>query len=199
MAEIKFFNRWSTEDIKVEDKGLQRYISLEPRLVPKTGARYIGNRFHKAKITIVERLINKMMVPGHRAKKHKISSGHITGKSQTVAKVVEDSFGIIERKLKMNPIAVLIKAIENAAPREEIISIEYGGARYPKAVESSPLRRIDFVLRQMTQGSYQKAFNSKKTASDCLADEIIAAFNLSQNSAAISKKLELERQCDSAR
>lgn len=199
MAEIKFFNRWSVEGVKVEDPGLVRYITLEPKLAPKTGARYIGNRFHKAKISIVERLINKVMVPGHKAKKHKISSGNISGKSQTAAKIVENALEIVESKTNQNPIGVLVKAIENAAPREEIISIEYGGARYPKAVESSPLRRIDFVLRMFSQGAFQKSFDSKKDASAALADEILGAFKLSANSGAISKKLELERQTDSAR
>lgn len=199
MEEIKFFGKWSSNEIKIEDPGLVKYITLEPRYFPKTGARYVGNRFHKAKISIVERLINKVMIPGHKAKKHKLTSGHMTGKAQTAAKIVEDTFTIIENKLKLNPIAVLVKAIENSAPREEIISIEYGGARYPKAVETSPLRRIDLVLRLMTQGAYQKSFNSKKNISNCLADEIIAAHNLSQNSVAVAKKLELERQADSAR
>ncbi len=199
MVEIKFFNRWSVEGVKVEDPGLIKYISIEPKVAPKTGARYIGNRFHKAKVSIVERLINKVMVPGHKAKKHKISSGSISGKSQTAARIVEEALEIIEKKANQNPIGVLVKAIENAAPREEIISIEYGGARYPKAVESSPLRRIDFVLRLISQGAYQKSFNSKKDASVALADEILAAFNLSANSASVSKKLELERQADSAR
>ena len=199
MTEIKFFGRWSSEDIKVDDPGLVKYITLEPRYFPKTGARYVGNRFHKAKISIVERLINKVMVPGHRSKKHKISSGHMTGKANTASAIVEESFEIIEEKLKLNPIAVLVKAIENSAPREEIISIEYGGARYPKAVETSPLRRIDYVLRLITQGAYQKSFNSKKKIASCLADEIIAAYNLAQNSVAVAKKLELERQADSAR
>ncbi len=199
MAEIKFFNRWSVEGVKVEDPGLKKYISIEPKVAPKTGARYIGNRFHKAKISIVERLINKVMVPVHKAKKHKISSGSISGKSQTAARIVEEALEIIEKKANQNPIGVLVKAIENAAPREEIISIEYGGARYPKAVESSPLRRVDFVLRLISQGAFQKSFNSKKDASVALADEILAAFNLSASSASVSKKLELERQADSAR
>lgn len=199
MSEIKFFNRWGVDGIKVEDAGLVNYIGLELKFVPKTGARYIGNRFHKSKISIVERLINKVMVPGHRAKKHKITSGHITGKSQTAVKIVETALEMIEKKTNENPIGVLVKAIVNAAPREEIISIEYGGARYPKAVESAPQRRVDIVLRLMTQGAYQKAFNSRKDIAVCLADEILAAYNMSSTSAAVAKKVELERQCDSAR
>ena len=88
MAEIKAFNRWSSEGVLVEDLGLQRYISLEPVIVPKTGARYAGNKFHKSRINIVERLVNKLMVPGHKSKKHFMSSGHNTGKKNNALKLL---------------------------------------------------------------------------------------------------------------
>jgi small subunit ribosomal protein S7 len=196
---IKVFNKWDAEGIKVSDKGLVEYINSEPKIVPRTGARYAGNRFHKSKIFIVERLINKVMIPGHKARKHFKTSYHITGKAGTGAEIVRKAFSIIEMRTKENPIAVFVKALENAAPREEIITIEYGGARYPKAVECAPQRRIDIALRYFTQGAYQKSFNSKKAVEECLADEIINAYNLSQTSVAISKKLELERQADASR
>jgi len=196
---IKAFNRWSTDEIKVEDPGLVRYISLEPKIVAKTGARYAGNRFHKSKIFIVERLINKIMVPGHKGKKHFKTSGHITGKAATAYNIVEKVFKIIEKNTNKNPINVFVKAIENASPREEIISIEYGGARYPKAVECAPQRRIDFSMRLMVQGAYSKSFNKKKSYVEALAEEIIAAYNSSSLSNAISKKHEMERQADSSR
>jgi small subunit ribosomal protein S7 len=167
--------------------------------VPKTGARYAGNKFHKSKIFIVERLINKVMITGHKAKKHFISSGHNTGKAHKAYDLVFKAFEIVESKTKKNPIEVLVKAIENAAPREEIVTIEYGGARYPKAVECAPQRRVDMVLKLMAQGARQKSFNKKKSMESALADEIINAFGASQNSLAISKKLELERQADSSR
>lgn len=199
MSDIKAFNKWDCSQIKVEDSGLARYINVKPVIVPKTGARYAGNKFHKSRLFIVERLINRMMIPGHRGKKHKITSGFCTGKSATVYNLVEKAFVIIEEKTKKNPIEVFVKALENAAPREEIVSIEYGGARYPKAVECAPQRRIDIVLKMMTQGAYQKSFSSKKTAEQCLSDEIIAAYNLQQTSNAIAKKLELERQADASK
>jgi small subunit ribosomal protein S7 len=199
MAEVLIFNKWPSEGIVVSDPGLERYITVKPVIVPKTGARYAGNKFYKSKITIVERLINRLMTPGHRAKKHKISSGQTTGKASTVYNIVYEAFTIIERKTKKNPVEVLVKALENAAPREEIITIEYGGARYPKAVESSPQRRVDQVLKLMAQNTYQKTFNSKKGAASALADEIIAAYQASPTSALISKKLELERQADASR
>jgi len=198
-TQIKAFNQWPVEGIKVEDQGLQRYLSLKPVIVPKTGARYAGNRFHKSKTFIIERLINKVMVTGHKSKKHFISSGHNTGKAYNAYEIVRKALMIIEERTKKNPIEVFVKALENAAPREEIVTIEYGGARYPKAVECAPQRRIDLVLRLFTQGAYQKAFNKKKSTEAALADEILAAYHLSPSSLAISKKRELERQADSSR
>ena len=92
---IKAFDKWDTEGIKVKDKGLVDYIVLKPKVVPRTGARYAGERFHKSKIFIVERLINKVMVPGHKSKKHFKSSSTITGKAQTAYKIVEKTLSPI--------------------------------------------------------------------------------------------------------
>jgi len=199
MDKILAFGKWDCSHIKVDDAGVAPYINTNPMIVAKTGARYAGNRFHKSKIFIVERLINKMMIPGHRAKKHKITSRQCTGKAMTNYKIVEDAFVMVEKKLNKNPVEVFVKALENAAPREEVIAIEYGGARYPKALECAPQRRIDLALRQMTQGAYQKTFNAKKGISEALAQEIMNAYQLQATSAAVSKKLELERQADAAR
>ena len=157
------------------------------------------NRLWGKKIPIVERLMNKMMVAGHRGKKHRLTSGRCTGKSHTVFNIVEKTFDIIEQKTKKNPVEVFIKALENAAPREEITAIEYGGARYPQAVECAPQRRVDIALRMFAQGSFQKSFGKKIKIEEALSDEIIKASNIDQGSAAISKKLELEKQADSSR
>ena len=199
MSEIKFFNRWSAEGVKVEDLGLQKYLSLEPRIIPKTGARYAGNRFHKSNTFIVERLASKLMSSGHKGKKHFMSSGHNTGKKNKVLKFVELALAKAEATLKENPLKILTKAIENAAPREEVIAIEYGGARYPKSVDVAPQRRIDLALRYMTQGAYTKSFNKKKSIVDALAEEIIAAYQLSAKSNSVSKKRDLERQAASSK
>ncbi len=199
MIEIKAFGRWGVEGIKVEDPGLVAYINLEPKIVPRTSARYEHTKFHKSKTFIIERLMNKLMVPGHKGKKHRITSYKITGKSSQVYKIVLEALQIIESQTKQNPIAVVVKAIENAAPREEIVSIEYGGARYPKAVECSPQRRVDLALRYITQGAFARCFHSKTPASKSLANEIIRAYKLDTSSNAIQKKLDLERQSDAAR
>jgi small subunit ribosomal protein S7 len=199
MSEIKAFNRWGIEGIKVEDLGIASYITLQPRIVPKTGARYAGNKFYKSRTFIVERLINKLMIPGHKGKKHFKTSYHVTGKAQTTYDIVEKTFKQIEKTTKENPIKVFVKALENAAQREEIITIEYGGARYPKAVECSPQRRVDLVLKHMTQGAYHRTFNTKKSIVSSLAEEIMGAYRMSSASNAIAKKMEIERQADSSR
>ncbi len=193
------FNKWSMEGITVEDMGLARYVTLDAKIVPRTGARYAGNKFYKSKVFIVERLINKMMVTGHKSKKHFISSGHNTGKSGTVYNIVLDAFNIIEKNTKQNPLKVFVKALENAAQREEIVTVEYGGARYPKATECAPQRRVDQTLKYFAQGAYHKSFNKKKSIEQALADEITGAYTLSTTSMAIAKKFEIERQADSSR
>lgn len=199
MSEIKMFGKWATDGITVKDPGLANYISVRPVLVPRTGARYAQQKFYKSKISIVERLMNKLMVPGHRSKKHVITSYTMTGKAMQAYKTVEHVLELLELKAKQNPIKVLVEAIENAAPREEIVSIEYGGARYPKAVDCSPQRRIDLALRYFVQGAMTKSFNNKKTFAEALSEEIANAFGRNPTSQAISKKLELERQAESSR
>ncbi len=199
MVQLKLFNKWDTTGIEVSDPGLKAYLTLSKVLVPRSQGVYAGNRFWKSKAHIVERLMNKLQVTGHKGKKHTKTSGHLTGKGVHVYALVQHTLEIIEQKTKENPIKILVKAIENAAPREEITTIEYGGARYPQAVDCAPQRRIDIALRQMTQGAYSKSFNKKTKISEALADEIMKAYNIDQSSQAISKKLELERQADSAR
>ena len=196
---LKLFNRWDITQVEVKDPGLKRYVTLSPILVPKTGGKLVKTKFWKSKSNIIERLINKLMIPGHKGKKHKTTSGRISGKAIKAYNIVENVFKILEDKTKKNPIEVFVKALENCAPREEITTIEYGGARYPQSVECAPQRRIDIALRQMVQGSYQRSFNKKINMVDALADEILKAYNLDQGSAAITKKLELERQSDASR
>ena len=199
MSEVKFFNRWSAEGISVADRGLSNYITIDPKIMPKTGARYAGNRFHKSNVFIVERLASKLMNSGHKSKKHFMSSGHNTGKKTKALKIIERALAKAEAKLKQNPLAILVKAIENAAPREEVIAVEYGGARYPKAVEVAPQRRVDLALRYMTQGAYARSFNKKIKIEDALADEIVNAAQSSARSNAISKKRDVERQAASSK
>ncbi len=198
--EIKLFNRWSFEGVEVTDPGLKRYINLTPIIVPKTGGRHAKTQFHKSKLNIVERFINKLMVPGHRGKKHLLTSGRCTGKTFTIAKIVEEVFEKIEKKTKKNPIQVFVKAIENAALREEITSYQLGGIMVRKAVVTSPQRRVDLALRNIVQAAYRKSFGKKKRMVDALVEEILGAYeNDPSKSEAIKEKERIEREAEGAR
>ncbi len=196
--QFKLFGIYDVSDIKVEDPGMRRYINLEPKLVVKSQGR-IREKFSKGKINLIEIFANLIAVPGHRGKKHKIQTKWKTGKYSQNMKIVLDCLKIIEEKTKQNPIQVLVKALENAAPRDGVTVIEYGGARYPQAVDVSPLRRVTMTLRHIVQGSYDKSFNKKTKIIQALANEIIKAYNNDTDSYAMAKKNDSEKQADSAR
>ncbi|MHA1743118.1 MAG: 30S ribosomal protein S7 [Candidatus Heimdallarchaeota archaeon] len=200
MSEIKIFNKWSTEGIEVKDPGLVKYINLQPVVVPRSGGRYAKQQFHKSKMNIVERLMNKLQVPGHRGKKHTITSGHAVGKTLTHYNILKDAFEKIEKITKKNPIEVLVRAVENSALREEITQYQVGGIILRRAVITSPQRRVDIALRNIVQAAYRKAFDKKERMADALANEIIAAYNNdASKSEAIREKERIEREAEGAR
>ncbi len=198
MVEMKVFGLFDVSDVKVSDPSLKKVINITPKLLLKSHGRIKWDP-SKSKVNVIERLINVLQVPGSRGKKHRIITSWITGKHGKCSEIVLDAFKIIEQKMKENPIAVFVRAIENAAPRDEVTAIEYGGARYPQAVDISPRRRLNLVLRFFTNGAYDKAFNKKATITESLAKEIMLAAENSNESYAISKKNEMEKQADAAR
>lgn len=195
---MKIFGLWDISEVSVTEPGLKKVINLDDRLLLKSHGRIKYDQA-KTKVNVIERIINLLQVPGSRGKKHRIITSWMTGKQQKATMILVDALKIIEKQTKQNPIAVLVKAIENAAPRDEVTAIEYGGARYPQAVDVSPRRRLNLTLRFIVNGSYDKAFNKKATITESLAKELIAASNNSGDSYAITKKNDIEKQADAAR
>jgi small subunit ribosomal protein S7 len=198
MVQMKIFGLFDASEVRVEDPGMKKVINLNPKLVLKSHGRIKWDPT-RAKVNVVERLINLLQVPGSRGKKHKIITGWITGKHTRCTKIVIDTFKIIEKKTGENPLKIFVKAIENGAPRDEVTAIEYGGAKYPQAVDVAPRRRLNLVLRYFVNGAYDKAFNKKATIVEALAKEIMAAAEGSSESHAISKRNDAEKQADAAR
>jgi len=186
--EVKLFNKWSYDGIVVRDPSLKRYISLKPVILPHTGGRHEHRRFGKAEVPIVERLINKIMRPGRNM-----------GKKHLAYNIVKKAFDLIYLKTGENPLQVLVRAIENAAPREETTRIMYGGIVYHVAVDISPQRRVDLALKHITEGARLAAFNNPKPIEEALAEEIILASNNDPKSYAIQRKEEIERIALSSR
>lgn len=188
VKEIKLFGKWSYDGVIVRDPGLKRYICLRPVFLPHTGGRHARRRFGKAEIPIVERLINKVMRPGRNM-----------GKKHLAYNIVKKAFDLIYLKTGENPIQVLVRAIENSAPREETTRIMYGGIVYHVAVDISPQRRVDIALKHLTEGARNKAFNNPMPIEEALAEELIAAANNDPRSYAVQRKEEIERIALSSR
>jgi len=195
---MKIFNLYESDDVLIEDPGLKRVINLRGKIVLKSHGKIRG-KFANTKINLVERLANLLSVSGHRGKKHTIMTKKAAGKYCSNMKTVLNAFEIIQKKTEQNPVQVLVKAIETASPREEITTIEYGGAKYPQAVDCSPSRRVGLTLRLIVHGAYDKSFGSKTKIEEALANEIIFASKGANESLAVAKKNEMEKQANSAR
>jgi small subunit ribosomal protein S7 len=201
-VEFKYFGKWGVSDIQIKDKGLERYIRLQPNLTIHSGGRHASRQFGKAEVPIVERLINKVMRSGPGVRKlggRFIRGAGACGKKHKAYNIVRRAFEIIEQRTKKNPIQVLVDAIQNAAPREETTRVSYGGITYHIAVDSAPQRRLDIALKNLAAGAFAASFNNKKPIEECLADELILAANYDMKSFAIARKEETERIAKGAR
>jgi small subunit ribosomal protein S7 len=200
--EYKMFNKWDTSEVVVKDLSLVRYINLDTIIIPHTFGRKGQGRFAKANVNIVERLINKIMRSGQG--KRKLSGKYVRGrgscgKKMQAIQIVERAFEIVEKKTKKNPIQVLVDAVENAAPREDITRIKRGGVAYSLAVDVSPIKRLDEALKNIALAGFGNSFNKKVSAEEALAEEIIAAAAGDMKSSALKRKEEVERVARASR
>lgn len=182
------FGKYDLSEVQVNDPSLVRYINLDPVVLPHTEAKYTRREFGKHRMNIVERLMNNMM----RTEKY-------TGKKVKTYKVVRAAFEIIEKRTKKNPVQVLVDALSNAAPMEEITRLQFGGISVQKAVDTSAARRLDIALRNICKGAVKSTYKTKKPIEQCLADEIILAARGDTASWAVSRKEEIERVAASSR
>jgi len=196
------FDKWDTKGIVISDLGLARYMNLETKIVPHTFGKRTRSRFGKANLPVVERLINKIMRSGQG--KRRLSGKFIRGRNSCGKKaqameIVEDAFESIERQAKQNPVQVLVKAIENAAQREDITRMKKGGIAYTVAVDVAPMKRMDEAIKNIALAGFSGSFKSKKTAAEALAEEIILASKGDAKSLSIKRRDEVERVAKSSR
>jgi len=186
--EIKLFQKWTFKDVSVQDIGLQRYLNLTPMVAPHSMGRHEHQRFRKAKVNIVERLINSLMRSGKNA-----------GKKAKATNIVKETFEIINLRTGKNPIEILVKAVENASPCEDTTRVSYGGVVYHLSVDVAPQRRIDLAIRHISEGARAASKNNPRSIQETLADELVLAANKDIKSAAIAKRNEIERVAQSSR
>ncbi|MDY0267255.1 MAG: 30S ribosomal protein S7 [Methanimicrococcus sp.] len=186
--DAKMFGKWDLSEVDVTDPGIKKYVSLKAVTVPHSSGKHARQQFNKSDISIVERLVNNLM-----------RSGHNTGKKQVTMRAVDEAFDNIHKRTGKNPVQVLVDAIANAGPREEVVRLKYGGISVPKAVDTAPQRRVDTALRYISVGTRQAAFKSKRSIADCLATELIAASNADSKAFSVGRKDAKERVAKAAR
>ena len=63
MSPMKVFGLYDSSEVRIEDPGLKKVVNLDARLMLKSHGRIKGDPT-KAKVNVVERLINLLQVPG---------------------------------------------------------------------------------------------------------------------------------------
>lgn len=182
------FGKYSFEGVEVHDPGLLPYLYLHPVYAPHTEGRLCGRPFLKTHMHLVERLANQLM-----------KGGKFTGKKQKALATIRKAFEELAAKDPKNPLQMLVDAVENAAPREEVTRLQFGGISVPRAVDASPARRLNVAIRNLALGAIQSSRKSTKAIETCLADEIRLAAKGDLTSFAVGRKEEVERVAQSAR
>jgi small subunit ribosomal protein S7 len=180
------FGKWSLQDIEYADIGLRRYILLRP--YSDSRGKHSAKQFQKSEISSLERLVNRIMSPGKNS-----------GKKEKASQILKESFDLIHKKTEENPVQIFVRAIENAAPREETVRLKYGGVSVPKAVDVSPQRRVDLAIKFLAEGTKNASFKKKTSAHQALATQLIGASEYDASTYAIRHKEEKERVAAAAR
>ena len=199
-SDTKLFNKYSFNDVKVDDFTLENYINLRPVIVPESCGRHEHKRFWKSNISVIERLVNRMLAPGFIGSKIKgRKSSYQTGKKSKLIKNLNSAFTLIHLNTGENPIQVLVDAILNCAPREETTKIAMGGISYASAVDIAPQRRVDLAIKYLVQAIAGRSHGNVRMFAENIAQELMLAAKNSQESRAVKRKDEVERIAVSAR
>ncbi|QSG15714.1 30S ribosomal protein S7 [Halapricum desulfuricans] len=182
----QLFGVYSVDDIEFSDPSTERYITVTP--IAHTMGRHAEKQFKKSEISIVERLINRLM-----------QTDENTGKKQQTTRITREAFEIVHERTEDNPVQILVSAVENSAPREETVRLKYGGISVPKAVDVAPQRRVDQALKFIAEGVYNSSFKTTTDAAEALAQQLIGAANNDVQTYAVSQKEEKERVAAAAR
>jgi small subunit ribosomal protein S7 len=199
---MMILGKWTTNDVVCKDLGIARYINFKEKEIPHTFGVAKSTPTDKAKVNVVERLANKMMRSGQGKKKlsGKFLRGKKScGKKELMIKNIDLAFDSIYATTKRNPVQVLIEALENSAPREDIIRLQRGGITYNQAVDVAPVLRLDEALKNIALAPFKATFKNRKDMASALAEEIIAASKADQKSYAVKRRDEIERIAQGSR
>ena len=127
----------------------------------------------------VARVINKVMT---------------RGKKSTAERIVYEALGIVEERVKRDPLDTLEQAIKNATPLLAVKPRRVGGATYQVPIEVIPQRRQSLALRWLTSAARQRP---GKSMAEKLAAELLDAAN--GEGSAVRRKDETHRMAEANR
>lgn len=94
------------------------------------------------------------------------------GKKSLAARIIYDSFDIIEERTKRPPLEVFEEALKNATPLVEVKPRRVGGATYQIPVEIGPARRQALAMRWLIDSARKR---SGRDMAIRLANELLDA------------------------
>lgn len=113
------------------------------------------------------------------------------GKKSLAARILYNSFDIIEERMKKSPLDVFEQAINNAAPVLEVKPRRVGGATYQIPMEVPADRRISLAVRWLLQSARNRP---GKSMAEKLANELMDAAQ--GTGATIKKKDDTHRMAE---
>ena len=120
-------------------------------------------------------------------------------RNNTVPKHSNQRWIISPNALAKIPFNTSLMQSSISAPCEETTRIKFGAVSQPKAVDSSPSRRLDVALRNLSKGCASATAKSTRTLTQGIISELNKAAAGDVASFAVGKKDEIERIAASAR
>jgi small subunit ribosomal protein S7 len=141
----------------------------------------------------------KRVVPGDVRYNNKMVQAFVNslmrrGKKSTAARVLYDSFDIIQERAKREPLEVFEAAIRNVSPMLEVKPRRVGGATYQVPVEVAADRRISLAHRWILAACRAR---SGRSMAEKLAGELMDAAN--NTGAAMKRREETHKMAEANR
>jgi small subunit ribosomal protein S7 len=103
----------------------------------------------------------------------------MNGDKNITENIIRNSFSLIKKIKKTNPISILCSSIEIVKPFCEIKRLKIGGSNYKVPTEIHPTRQKILAIKFLVSNAIKR---NEKTASRCVAMEILDTFDLSSQS-----------------
>ncbi|EJF75777.1 30S ribosomal protein S7 [Bartonella alsatica] len=116
------------------------------------------------------------------------------GKKSVAERIVYGALEVVEKKVKIDPVALFHQALENVAPHIEVRSRRVGGATYQVPIDVRPGRRQALAIRWLISAARGR---NEATMIDRLSGELMDAAN--NRGSAVKKREDVHRMAEANR